>query len=287
MQLITLTTDFGTNDYYVAAVKGAIYKKIQNVQIVDVSHDIQPFTPSIAAIQLKCLLQEFPEGTIHLVGVKSEPNLIEKKWLPHILQIGGQYIIAPDNGFFGELLNNAPCDNLYCYDGILQQPEAWTFALLKCYVDLAKNIVEGKALTSFCRKVETYEMMLTSPPKFTEFSIIGKIIYIDKMGNTIINITKQLFDDVGKGAKFELYAGVNGIGFKPLTDVISRNYFDGEDGNPIAIFNSNGLLEIAICNGTESRGGGVSSLFGLRISQAVEIKFFPPGSRSNINELFT
>ena len=75
MQIITLTTDTGLQDYYVAAIKGEILKDIPNANIIDISHTIKPFDVASATFQLLCCYKDFPIGTIHIVGVDSEPIL--------------------------------------------------------------------------------------------------------------------------------------------------------------------------------------------------------------------
>ena len=74
MSLITLTTDFGTKDHFVGAVKGAIYSEFPDMKIVDISHEISPFNITQTAYILKNAYKSFPEGTVHIIGVDSEIN---------------------------------------------------------------------------------------------------------------------------------------------------------------------------------------------------------------------
>ncbi|MFN5735295.1 MAG: SAM-dependent chlorinase/fluorinase, partial [Flavobacteriales bacterium] len=111
MQIITLTTDVGLKDFYVAAVKGTLLKKVPNVHIIDVSHDIKPFDVAEAAYQLRSCFDAFPDGTIHLIGVDSEPVLTTSldsefinKSLPMLLLFKNQYVVVNDNGFIGSFL---------------------------------------------------------------------------------------------------------------------------------------------------------------------------------------
>jgi len=108
MQIITLITDVGLKDFYVAAVKGTLLKKVPNVHIIDVSHDIKPFDVAEAAYQLRSCFDAFPDGTIHLVGVDSEPvhatsldSEFINKSLPMVLLFKNQYVVVNDNGFIG------------------------------------------------------------------------------------------------------------------------------------------------------------------------------------------
>ena len=95
MSLITLTTDFGTKDHFVGAVKGAIYSEFPDMKIVDISHEISPFNITQTAYILKNAYKSFPEGTVHIIGVDSEINKENK----HIaLKIDNHYFICADNG---------------------------------------------------------------------------------------------------------------------------------------------------------------------------------------------
>ena len=114
MQIITLTTDAGLKDYYVASLKATLYSQLPAVVLIDISHEIRPFDSSEAAFQLRSCYKDFLKGTIHIIGVDSEPNLLNtnKEFsandfipsYPSILFYEEQYFIATDNGFFGAFL---------------------------------------------------------------------------------------------------------------------------------------------------------------------------------------
>ena len=77
MQIITLTTDAGLKDHYVASIKASLYRQLPNAILIDISHDIRPFDSSEAAFQLRNCYTDFPDGTIHIIGVDSEPKIAE------------------------------------------------------------------------------------------------------------------------------------------------------------------------------------------------------------------
>ena len=79
MQIITLTTDNGYQDYYVAAIKGRLFQAFPTAHVIDISHHITPFNIREAAFQLRCCFDEFPAGTIHIIGVDSEPLFENQK----------------------------------------------------------------------------------------------------------------------------------------------------------------------------------------------------------------
>ena len=79
MQIVTLTSDNGLQDYYVASIKGAILNQMPQAYVIDISHNIRPFDVANAAFQLRCCYQDFPKGTIHIIGVDGEPVLTGDK----------------------------------------------------------------------------------------------------------------------------------------------------------------------------------------------------------------
>ena len=102
MAIITLTSDWGTKDYYVAAVKGTILSQLPAATIVDVTHEIEPFNVSQAGFTLKNCYRSFPPGTIHIIGV----DTIESMECPHVVvKAEGQYFISTDNGIFSHILD--------------------------------------------------------------------------------------------------------------------------------------------------------------------------------------
>ena len=100
MSIITLTTDFGMKDYFVAAIKGAIYTDLPDAKIVDITHNISPFNITETAYIIKNAYTHFPKGSIHIIGVDSESNQENK----HIaIQLDGHYFIGTDNGIISLL----------------------------------------------------------------------------------------------------------------------------------------------------------------------------------------
>ena len=102
MNIVTLTTDFGTKDYFVSATKAAIFSEVKEVQIFDISHHISPYNVTEAAYVLKNAYKSFPKGTIHLIGVDSELTP-ENKHLAMLFD--GHFFIGADNGIFSLIIN--------------------------------------------------------------------------------------------------------------------------------------------------------------------------------------
>jgi S-adenosylmethionine hydrolase len=283
MQIITLTTDNGYHDYYVAAIKGRLLKAFPTAHVIDISHCIKPFNISEAAFQLRCCFQEFAEGTIHIIGVDSEPLFeAQKERYPGILKYKGQYFICNDNGFFGSFLEEDLPDEFYHYTAIQDQPEAWRFTTKNCFIDLAQRIVNNEALSSFATPAKGYRRAFNQKPILDPLLIRGVVIHIDSFGNLVTNISKTDFERFGNEVPFIIKYQKK----EYFIDEISATYNAVSQGERVALFNSAGRLEIAINRGANDGFGGASKLFGMRIGDPVHIEFTPQGSKENIQSLF-
>ena len=108
MPIITLTSDWGYKDHYIGAVKGAILHRMPDATIVDISHSIPPFNVEHAAFVLKNCYHNYPEGTVHIIGVNTE----ESDKNPHTaIFIDGHYFIGADNGVFSAAYNKIERSN--------------------------------------------------------------------------------------------------------------------------------------------------------------------------------
>ncbi|MFM7565528.1 MAG: S-adenosyl-l-methionine hydroxide adenosyltransferase family protein [Flavobacteriales bacterium] len=290
MQIITLTTDVGLKDFYVAAVKGTLFTKLKNVQIVDVSHEIKPFDVAEAAYQLRNCFDAFPEGTLHLVGVDSEPVFSSSldanfefitKSLPMVVVFKKQFIVVNDNGFIGTFLGEDEADALYRYDQIEIPKDHWTFMMKTCFIDIATRLVSGHELSSFCTETSSYKKAFMQNPTIEYNLIQGNVIHIDTYGNIITNILRSDFERFGSETPFKISYQKRAYDI----DVISNAYSEVPVGERVAIFNHNNRLEIAINRGANKGNGGADQLFGVRLGEVVRVTFYPKGSVDTLTSL--
>lgn len=283
MQIITLTTDSGLQDFYVSAMKGALLKHIPQATIIDISHSIKPFDSSEAAFQLRCCYKDFPEGTIHIVGVDTEPRFgNEKTSFPTIMLYKGQYFISNDNGFFGAFLDDDFPEELYNFTAIQNDLEMQKFPAKNCFIPLAASIVKGQKITDFAQPSTKYKKAFSQKPIIEQYLIQGSVVHIDSFGNIITNISRREFNRFEKDVPFAIYY----LSKQYHIEEISQFYSDVSEGERVAIFNSNDLLEIAINRGANGGNGGAAKLFGVRIGDAVRVEFTPAGSHKDFNSLF-
>lgn len=257
MAIITLTTDLGTKDFYLAGVKAKIYEAISNPKIIDISHSIDPFNIVQGAFVLKCAIEDFPEGTIHLVGIdtssKSKKHLVVKK--------DGQFFIGPDNGIFS-LMFQGQYDEVYEMVIEGDDDSLFTFPLKNLYVKLAAFIQTGGDLTGICEKANHIEEKMSVQPINRLNIIQGSVIYIDNYGNVIVNVSREYFTEVGNGFPFQIH-----YRRKEYIDYICTDYSDVPEGEVLAIFGNTGYLEIAI------NKDKASELLGLHIGTPIQIEF--------------
>ena len=260
MPLITLTTDLGTVDHYVSAVKATILRQLDNANIVDISHDIPPFNIIHAAFVLKNVYQEFPQGSIHIIGVNAESN----EDTNHIaVYANGYYFIGTDNGIFSLLLDVKP-DKIVEITATRDSdnenfPIKDVFAKTACHIARGGTLeVIGTPISQFSKESAKLEAL------HDKNNIRGSIIHIDHYGNAITNISQRLFKDVAKERAYSI-----NLGSKEHYSInsIKRKYNEVAAGDAIALFISTGLLTISLNNGS------AAALMGLHINDTVRIEF--------------
>ena len=141
MSIITLTTDLGLKDYYVAGIKGHILSQLPDANIVDISHEIPAFNISVAAFCLKNCYYDFPKGSIHIIGVSPEAN----EFTRHVvIKYQNHYFIGADNGIFSLLFDEIP---EVIFDlNIISNEEKRTFPTKDIFVSAACHIGRGGTL---------------------------------------------------------------------------------------------------------------------------------------------
>ncbi|MBD98908.1 MAG: hypothetical protein CMO34_03615 [Verrucomicrobia bacterium] len=259
MPVITLTTDLGLNDHYVGAVKGGLIKGCPEATIVDISHLIPPYNILQAAFTLKNAFTAFPEGSIHIVGVTPTVELDTQHLL---IKEDGHYFIGADNGLFSLLFPQKP-KKVYRLN-IVAQPEFMSFPTRDIYTKAACHIAQGG----------TPEMIAVASDEILERSMFqattvgnlikGMVIHVDHYGNIITNIDEQLFNSFGRNRNFKIEFR---HGNYDITEV-NKSYSDVPQGEKLALFSSNKMLEIAM------NQGNASQLLGISESDTIRIEFY-------------
>lgn len=275
MSIITLTTDFGTKDHFVGSVKGTIYSELPDARIVDISHHIAPFNITETAYILKNAYKGFPDGSIHIIGVDSELNEENK----HIaLKLDNHYFICANNGVISLLTAEIKPEKIVEIN--IHDRVETSFPVLDIFVKVACHIARGGLLEVIGKVITDVKKLVELQPFISgdNNSISGNIIYIDNYGNSISNISKKLFNEVGRGRDFEVIA--NRYSFKKIhskysefVDFTVPKEMRQKEGSRLALFNSANYLEIAIYRSNLNTVGGAASLLGLNYRDPLTIKF--------------
>lgn len=243
--IITLTTDFGLNDGYVAAIKGVILSRMASVTIVDLCHNIGPQDIDQAAWVVKNTFIYFPAGSIHVIvvdpGVGSDRAIVG-------LSAHGHCFLAPDNGVLSSVIENGADAYLAQRPDLYQSPLSHTFHGRDIFAPLAAHLAAGNPIESIGPKVTLDQLQRLSFPSATvnlsTRQITGCVIRIDHFGNLITNISasdlQQLEPDLTKTSI--------DVGPISLTSWCAH-YSDVAPGQPLILINSSNFVEIAVNHG--------------------------------------
>jgi hypothetical protein len=286
MNIITLTTDMGLNDHYVASLKGAILAMSKDVHLIDISHNVKPFNIAQASLFIKSCMSDFEDGTVHLIGVDSEPIINfgdnDAGSLPSFMLYKNQYFVATDNGIFSLILGQNKPDKIWTIDDVLSNPNLMKFPTKNILAPAACALINKVDPDSIGSRKEAVKRAFVANPVIESNVLKGNVIHIDHYGNLITNISLAEFQRMGRNVPFTIYFRKK----EYYIDEISAGYNEVPAGERVALFNDNNLLEIAINKGTPSNGGGANSLFGLFVGDVIRIEFTPRGSKTTLESLF-
>jgi len=285
MNILTLTTDSGEKDHYVASLKGFLLSNVNNITIVDISHQISPFNVSEAARQVRNCIGSFPSGTIHVVGVDDEPRLAptqDDSCFPAIMKYRDQYFVSIDNGFFGSLLEEESPQEFYVLPDFVKAEEISSFSMKTVLLPIAIKLIKERSIKSFAKPIKRYKKAFSESVFMGENGMLGQVIHIDVYGNLITNITKEMFDRYKEFDKFTLFFNAKQYHIESF----STSYNTVPPGEKLALFNSNGYLEIAINRAAAKLQGGAEQLFGAKRRDKIKIEFSSRGSHETIDSLF-
>jgi S-adenosyl-L-methionine hydrolase (adenosine-forming) len=244
MPIITLLTDFGSQDYFVGAMKGVILSRNPSAQIVDLTHEIPPHDIQAGAFDLLASYSSFPSETIHVAvvdpGVGSNRRAL-------LIECAGHFFIGPDNGIFSWI-----CEREADFRAIhvknekfFEHPLSATFHGRDIFAPVAAALSNGVAAAEFGDEVtDCVRLASLVPQAQTEGQVEGRIIHIDRFGNCITNLTRAHLTEESFKAGAKLV--VNGREISSARRYFAEGADDEED--LFCIFGSAGFLEIAAQN---------------------------------------
>jgi S-adenosylmethionine hydrolase len=240
--IITLTTDFGEDSPYVAAMKGMLLGLNPVARLVDLSHQIPPQDVRHAAYFLAASLPYFPPGVVHLVvvdpGVGSERAVL-------CVELAGSYLVVPDNGCWTSLektTSRLPRVYRLTESRYWRQPVSATFHGRDILAPVAAHLSLGVAPASLGRETSEWVRLETPVPARTGGRVEGEVIFVDHFGNLITNIPEDML-----GGPLDLVRHIQ-VGDRDVPWRV-RTYADALPGTLVALLSSSGLLEIAVPHG--------------------------------------
>lgn len=255
MAIITFLSDFGESDHYVAAVKAKILSIDPSVSIVDISHSIASCDIAHAAYVLKAVFKDFPEGTVHVVGVNTAGQPGDQCIA---IKLEGHYFVGTDNGLLGLISDHEA-------EGQVVLPEendtGSSFRAKQVFAPAAVKLAKGESIESIGKPLDHFKKSLGRHLKANKSLISGHVIRVDNYGNLITNIDKTTFDILSKQKTYNITFG------RENSRRVHDNINTVDAGDIFIIFNDQHYLEIGI------NQGNASELLGLAYDSPVMVNF--------------
>ncbi len=262
--IITLTTDFGSNDHFVGTMKGVILDIVPEAQIVDISHAVQAFDVLDGALTISQAYSYFPTRTVHVVVIDPGVGTARR---PILASCDKYHFVAPDNGVLS--LVYAREERMHVRhitsEHYFLQPVSNTFHGRDIFSPVAAYLAKEVDTLKFGDEVQDFVRFNAPKPKAVEGNRLrGVVLKVDRFGNLITNITPQdapmLFGADPEGFKIV-------VGSREITE-IHTTYADGAPGEVFGVLGSMGFLEIAANRAAAaqltgaSKGNEVSIILG-------------------------
>ena len=245
--IVTLTTDFGNRDHYVASMKGVLLSLNPAVRIVDITHEVAPGQVLEAGFTLACAFPAFPSGTIHILVV--DPGVGTPRRLL-LARTGSHFFLAPDNGALGLVFEEEPAREVIAITAAhhFRKQVSPTFHGRDVLAPVAARLARGTAPAHFGEAVTDWVPSPVPPPGPAEDGRLRlQVLAVDRFGNVILNLReKSLAAAAGPSGPVPFSLEIGGKVIRRLL----RTYGESEDTEPFALFNSCGYLEVALRNGS-------------------------------------
>ncbi|MEM0010313.1 MAG: S-adenosyl-l-methionine hydroxide adenosyltransferase family protein [Candidatus Bathyarchaeia archaeon] len=260
-KIITLTTDFGLRDSYVAEMKAVILSICPDAYIIDISHEVRKFDIRMGAFLLFRASRFFPKGTIHVAVV--DPGVGTER-RPILIETVRSFYVGPDNGILIPSARRDGIKHVYLINNprYMLKEISRTFHGRDIFSPAAAYLARGIPPSEFGPEIFDPVSPRFAEPIISGNSIEGEIIYVDDFGNLITNIKHEDLELMGIGEGSYLTVK---IGKERLMLKMCRAYGEVQVNNPLAIIGSCGLLEISV------NQGDASKFFGANVGEKIFI----------------
>ncbi len=260
--IITLLTDFGTQDTYVGVMKGVIASLCPDATVIDLTHAVPPQDIATGAFLLDVSVDYFPEGTIHVAVVDPGVGTARK---PIGLRTAKAFFVGPDNGIFTLVLQRQKLLQAVC----LENPRyhlpsiSATFHGRDIFAPVAAHIACGVALEELGTPLTRLQRLPLPRIRVDWLGIRATVVHIDHFGNAMTNLTRTDYE--AWRARWDVKEPVVQIMTSSTQLPICRTYGDVPRGQPVALFGSSERLEVAV------HGGNAAQVLNLRRGDAIRV----------------
>jgi len=261
MPLITLLSDFGLKDPYVAEMKAVVLSLCPQARLVDISHEVEKFNVRMGAFVLASAASYFPEGTVHVavvdprVGTKRRAILVEAK---------DMFFIGPDNGLLMLAAERQGIRHVYNLTNrrFMLSRVSYTFHGRDVFAPVAAHLANGVKPSDFGLEISDYVVPRFVKPRLTKNALLGEVLHIDDFGNIVTNISRAEFEKTGiqKDAMFRFRLRDKTIKLK-----FCLTYGEVSVGKSLALIGSHDFLEISI------NQRNASKKFGAKVGDALNV----------------
>jgi S-adenosylmethionine hydrolase len=244
--IITLLTDFGTKDHYVASMKGVILSINPRCLLIDITHQVSPHDIREGAFILANAYSHFPKGTIHLAVV--DPGVGGTR-RPLLLVTQNYFFVGPDNGLFTMISWKESVDEIIALDNRKYHLSkvSTTFHGRDIFAPVAAHLSMGVKPDALGHKIDALSWLGFEGPFVKEGRLLGEILHVDTFGSLVSNIAEGRFFQFIRGRPFVIRAG------RKTIRGLKKGYWEGKKDEPVALFGSGGLLEISVREGNAQK----------------------------------
>ena len=244
--IITLLTDFGTKDHYVASMKGVILNINPQCLLIDITHQVNPHDVWEGAFILANAYSYFPRGTIHLSVV--DPGVGEAR-KPLLLVTQNYCFVGPDNGLFTMVTQKECVKQIIALDKQKYHLSnvSTTFHGRDIFAPVAAHLSLGTKPNALGHKIDSLLWLGFEGPFIKEGKLLGEILHVDTFGNLVSNIDEGKLFRFIRGRPFVIRVG------KKVISGLKKGYWEGKRGEPIALLGSAGFLEVSVREGSAQK----------------------------------
>jgi S-adenosylmethionine hydrolase len=279
MGVLTLLTDFGYRDHYVAALKARLLHLAPALAVMDLTHGVEPYNIAHAVHVLRAVFRDFPVGTTHLItvsdyGASAAGAVATPAWLAAEHQ--GHYFVAADNGLLPLLCDGVPAQ-LVRLEAPAPAPVASAPAspglaagtsqpaslnpTRDILAPAAARLAQGQPLASLGAPASDLYMLTNRQLRLQDNRITGHVVHVDHYGNLITNISREAVEVVGRGRPAAVHFG------REVVRELRPHFAAAPPGEIVCTFNPQGCLSVAI------NQGHASELLGLYFDSQVDVRF--------------